>query len=77
MVKVLGGEIRRLRERRGLDRGEFASMVGLSYHRVYVIEERAHSTRPSRLRLIADALGVEPEVLVGEASPKDGRRRAE
>lgn len=62
-VKVNGALIRQLRESQGMERKEFAELVGLSYQRMYEIEGYKQSTRPGTLRRIALALRVPPEHL--------------
>lgn len=65
-VKVNGSLIRSLREQRGIERSELASDVGVTPHRLYVIEVKEQRTRPSTLRKIAEVLGISPEHLVDE-----------
>ena len=63
-VRVNGSHIRKLREEQGLERGELAERVGISSHRLYVVEVYKQTTRPSTLRRIAEALDVSPKELI-------------
>ena len=62
-VKVNGQKIRQMREERGWERREFASLIGISADRVYKIEKLKQTTRPLTLRRIAAVLGVPPQDL--------------
>ena len=62
-VRVNGDLIRQMREKRGWERREFASLVGISADRVYKIEKLKQTTRPLTLRRIAAVLGVPPQDL--------------
>lgn len=63
-IAVNGDEIRRRRQNLGLTIGDFADRVGLSAAYMGQVE-RGYRRRigPRILRSLADALGVEPEVI--------------
>lgn len=64
--KVNGPLIRELRENRGWERSEFATLIGVSSNRVYKIEKLEQVTRLITLKRIAAILGVQPSELVRE-----------
>lgn len=67
-VEVDGAKIREMREQRGWERSEFATLIGVSANRVYKIEKLEQRTRLLTLRRIAAILGTAPEDLMPQSS---------
>jgi transcriptional regulator with XRE-family HTH domain len=63
MVKLR--RLRHVRERKALTQEELAAQAGISRTALSRIESGVTEPRPSTLRKLADALGVEPEALIG------------
>ena len=59
IVKVFGGNLKRLREEKGLSQEKFAEMCGM--HRTYIsaVERQRRSISLENVQRIADALDVE------------------
>lgn len=76
----LGRNIRKHRERLGLNRSEFARRVGVSPTAVQNWEDQGVSPRPDIMFAISDVLGVDAVFLVDDgtddADPADGSRAA-
>jgi transcriptional regulator with XRE-family HTH domain len=66
-----GGELRRLRQLKGLDLRGLSTATGISVSHLSNVERRRRDFSPPKLKLIADALGVDIAHLV-----KDPERRA-
>lgn len=60
-VRVNDELIRQIREKRGWERREFASLVGISADRVYKTEKLKQIARPLTLRRTVAVLGVPPQ----------------
>jgi transcriptional regulator with XRE-family HTH domain len=63
----LGQRIKQVRQRKVWGQAELARKAGVSVNTLYRIEAEQHVPRPATIRKIAEALGVEPEVLVFDA----------
>ncbi len=57
--------IKELRERRSYGQAELARAAGISPNALWRIESGMHAPRPVTVRKIAEALGVDVEVLTG------------
>nr|MBA3414109.1 helix-turn-helix transcriptional regulator [Chloroflexia bacterium] len=67
MVKADGGRLRAARERQLLTLRALAAKSGVQFHTIHAIETGKQEPRPSTLRKLCDALGIEPtEVLAAE-----------
>ena len=66
MQNTIGERIQAARERKVYARSELAKLAGLSYMGLYRIETGMRQPRPSTIRKIAAALGVDPITLVNE-----------
>lgn len=63
--------LRELRRRRGLSQKDLAKKSGIGQDSISGIESGRHEARPSTLRRLAEALGVEVEDLFRESeAPK-------
>ena len=58
--------LRDLRRRRALTLRGLAARSGVSYHAIHGLELGKHEPRPSTLRKLADALGVDPDVFFSD-----------
>lgn len=69
--EILAGNLRRLRKTTGLSQEALADRAGL--HRTYIssIERCERNVSLENIFLLADALGVEPAVLVTPAKDRD------
>ena len=63
-VEVDVEKLRRLREDRVLSQRELARMAGLAQGTVWRLENGFPEARPSTIRKLAEALGIEPRELV-------------
>jgi transcriptional regulator with XRE-family HTH domain len=61
--------LRRLRKRKGLTQQELAKHAGVSQYTITEIETGRRDPRPSTLRKLADALGVEVADIFQESRP--------
>jgi transcriptional regulator with XRE-family HTH domain len=69
-LQVFGGNVRRLRVGRGLSQEAFAELAGVTDDRFLRRIERGEvNVRFSTVCKLADALGVEPSVLMRAAQP--------
>lgn len=59
-------QLRRLRAKRVLTLQELEAKSGVSYNTIWRLENGKTGVRPSTVRKLASALGVEPEALVKE-----------
>jgi transcriptional regulator with XRE-family HTH domain len=74
----IGASVYRLRVRRGLTQEQFAELAGLDVRFVRRVERGTLNLRFDTIVRLADALGVEPGVLLRRAkpvTPKTGRPR--
>lgn len=62
--------LRALREDRLMTQAELAARCGLTTATVSRLEKGRHRARPSTVRRVAEALGVEPKTLVGRGEGK-------
>jgi len=73
-MRIDGARLLRERERKALTLRELAELAGVTHGTVWRLENETSGTaRPSTLRKIAGALGVEPEALIdwgGEGQTK-------
>lgn len=60
----MDGNLRRIRENRALSRKDLADMSNTRESTIYRAETGQTRLRPSTIRKLAEALGVEPEDLV-------------
>jgi transcriptional regulator with XRE-family HTH domain len=67
-VRVDAGALRRLREGYPLTVRELAERSGVSHNTITMIENRHRTANPSTVRKLAAALGVEPRVVIAQAS---------
>jgi transcriptional regulator with XRE-family HTH domain len=59
-----GDNIKRWRERRALSQEGLGELAGISANTIWRIETEGRAPRPTTLRKIADALKVDPAVLL-------------
>lgn len=64
VVEVNVAKLRELRRRRVLTLRELEEESGISYNTIWRLENGHNDARPSTIRKLAAALGVEPEELV-------------
>lgn len=64
-MATAGENIRRARERAVLTQAELAEIAGINRSSLSMIESGKKKPRPSTIRKLADALGIEPTRLVG------------
>ena len=65
-VRVDAEGLKRLRKGRVLSQGELARTAGLTHATVWRLENGFDLARPSTVRKLAAALGVEPKELIRE-----------
>ncbi len=76
MKRSVGENIRRIRGLRGMSQKELAEKVGVSNVQINYYEHDARRPKIDTLSRIAEALGVSPDVLLGEEmSEKQARKR--
>jgi transcriptional regulator with XRE-family HTH domain len=64
-VKIDGAKLKRERERKALSMRDLAERSGVSYVTIWRLEaDEGGPTRPSTVRKLSDALGLEPESIV-------------
>ena len=71
-----GGKLRELRLRRALTLRELAALSGVAFDTIHGIETGKHQPRPSTVRKLADALGVEPGVFFSDDLGDEGKAAA-
>lgn len=59
----MNGQLKRIREKRALSRKDLADRSGVSESAIYRTERGETRLRPSTIRKLANALGVEPDEL--------------
>lgn len=62
-LEHIGDRVRALRKRKALTQAELAEAAGVSTDTIVKLENARHEPRPPTVRKLADALGVEVEVL--------------
>jgi transcriptional regulator with XRE-family HTH domain len=67
----VGGRIRSRRRILGMSQGQLAEQIGLTFQQVQKYEKGSNRVGSSRLRQIADALGVPPAGLFGEGDQQE------
>ena len=65
-VRVDGEKLKDMRRRKALERKDLEERSGVHWTTIARIELGQTTTRLSTVRKLADALGVDPEALVGE-----------
>ncbi len=74
MVKADGRRLRAARERQLLTLRALAAKSNVQFHTIHAIETGKQEPRPSTLRKLCDALGIEPtEVLAAEVGQTGDR----
>ena len=63
---TVGENVRAWRERRSYGQTELANLVGITPAGLFRIEKGQRQPRPATLRKIAEALGIDVEVLNGK-----------
>ncbi len=71
-----GMRLRELRLRRALTLRGLGVLSGVAYDTIHGIETGKHRPRPSTVRKLADALGVEPEAFFSELGSDEGKAAA-
>ncbi|MHC5250653.1 helix-turn-helix domain-containing protein [Enterococcus sp. LJL90] len=69
---VLGQNIKRLRNMRGLTQDQLAKKVGVRYNSIQNYEGGVSTPKGNRLALLSEALEVTPELLKGELFQRNG-----
>jgi transcriptional regulator with XRE-family HTH domain len=59
-------QLKRIREERALSQRDLAAMSGVAHDSIGQIERRERKARPSTVRKLAGALGVEPSILLAK-----------
>ena len=68
-----GWKLRELRRRRALTLRQLGALAGLGHDTIHALEVGQHQPRPSTLRKLADALGVDPAVFFTEVFEDQGK----
>lgn len=78
MVKVDGRKLRAWRERRLLTLRGLGALSGVRFHTIHAIEAGKQDPRPTTLRKLVVALGIEPEDVLAmpEMRPDEGKAAA-
>ncbi len=77
-MRIEAATLRRERLRRALTQKELAAKAGVSYVTVSRMENgSAGPVKPPTLRKLADALGLDPDVLIswGDEGPEDATKK--
>lgn len=74
--KAIGEFIRQLRKSAGMSQMQLAERIGVSYQQVQKYEKGVNKLSISRLKQIADALGVTVNVFLEEEPLKAGETKA-
>lgn len=61
---INGARLRRLRKERALSQQDLERISGVAQHTISVLETAERKARPSTIRKLAEALGVEPKEIV-------------
>jgi transcriptional regulator with XRE-family HTH domain len=65
-TEVDGARLRRLRRERALSQRDLTRMTGIAFDTISRLETGKQRAQPRTIRKLADALGVEPRVLMKE-----------
>ena len=68
-----GWKLRELRRRRALTLRDLGTLAGVTYDGIHALEVGKHQPRPSTVRKLADALGVDPAVLFSDEEVDEGK----
>ena len=71
-----GARLRELRHRRALTLRELGALSGVSYDQIHGIETGKHQPRPSTVRKLADALGIDPDAFFSDWEADEGKAAA-
>jgi transcriptional regulator with XRE-family HTH domain len=71
-----GARLRELRLRRALTLRGLGTLSGVAYDTIHGIETGKHQPRPTTVRKLADALGVEPEAFFADADEHEEKAAA-
>jgi transcriptional regulator with XRE-family HTH domain len=71
-----GAKLRELRLRRALTLRGLGTLSGVAYDTIHGIETGKHQPRPSTVRKVADALGVEPDAFFVDAEGREEKAAA-
>lgn len=71
-----GWKLRELRRRKALTLRDLAAEAGIGFDTVWAAENGANEPRPSTVRKLAAALGVEPETFFAEMAEGDETGKA-
>jgi len=63
-TKVDGVKLRRLRKERALSQQDLERVSGVAQHTISILESAKRGARPSTIRKLAAALGVEPREII-------------
>jgi transcriptional regulator with XRE-family HTH domain len=63
-TEVDGARLRRLRRERALSQRELSRMTGIAFDTISRLETGKQQAQPRTVRKLAEALGVEPRVLM-------------
>ncbi len=66
VMKINSAKLKQLREANVLTMKELAERSGVSDQTIYELEHQHHGARPSTIRKLAGALGVEPQELISK-----------
>lgn len=69
MANEIGDKIRRLRKERGLTQSDLADRSGVAFRSIQDIELGKRTPRADTIEMLAQALGVSPNKLLGEVIP--------
>ncbi len=68
--------LREIRQRRALSLRDLGALSGVAYDTIHGIETGQQQPRPSTVRKLADALGVEPDAFFSEMDTGVGKAAA-
>lgn len=69
MANEIGAKIKRFRKERGLTQGDLADRSGVAFRSIQDIELGKRTPRADTIEMLAQALGVSPNKLLGEVIP--------
>jgi DNA-binding Xre family transcriptional regulator len=63
-IEIIGGRLKRLRRQQALGQQDLERMTGVTQSTISRLETNERPARPSTIRKLAEALGVEPKELM-------------
>ena len=76
MKEIIGKNVKKYREMRGLSRGELAKLAGYSYHSpISSLEAGRQGISSEKLKIVADILEVSVDELTSDKTLLDGKEK--